>query len=200
MNKPTPLSLAAPQQTTAERGGTLIGVGAGLVMIGIGALALFKPLLAGISLGYLITMGLGIYGAAQIAAYLREPAAARDGGALASGLTLAILSLFALWASFQTPLGLVGMLTGLAVASAFFALLQGLGRIVAFSQQQNDRAEGGGWILADGVLNLLLGFAILVTPLAGWFAISTVWGIYLGVSGLALIAQTLAARRGRERV
>lgn len=199
MNKSAPLSLAAPQQTAAERSSLFTGAGAGLAMIGIGALAFFSPLVAGVSLGYLITAGLGVWGVAPIVGYFKTQANRRDGGALASGLTLSVLSLFALWASLGTPLGLAGLLTGLAVAAAFFSMLQGLGGFIAFSQLQDDRAEGGGWMLAGGVLNLLLGLSILAAPLAGWFAISTVWGIYLGVSGIALIAQTLAAHFGRKR-
>ena len=59
-------------------------------------------------------------------------------------------------------------------------------------------ADGAGWILAAGVLNALLAMVILANPLMSWFALSTVWGVYLGASGVALAAEAFASSRGKN--
>lgn len=51
-------------------------------------------------------------------------------------------------------------------------------------------------MLAAGILNILAGNLIVLQPLAGWLAVSTVWGIYLMISGLALAAESLSDHRG----
>ena len=58
-----------------------------------------------------------------------------------------------------------------------------------------DSAQGAGWMLAAGLMNGLLAMVILANPLMSWFALSTVWGVYLAASGVALAAGTLAASR-----
>ena len=50
-------------------------------------------------------------------------------------------------------------------------------------------------VTAAGLMNGLLAMVILANPLMSWFALSTVWGVYLAASGVALAAGTLAASR-----
>ena len=146
-------------------------------------------------LAYLITAGLGVLGAAQIAAWVRTPPEARGADLLVNGILLAGSSLFALWASFQTSFGLAGLIEGLSVAAAFLTLLRGIDQFLAFSQMRREGAQGAGWMLAAGLMNGLLAMVILANPLMSWFALSTVWGVYLAASGAALAAGTLAASR-----
>ena len=56
--------------------------------------------------------------------------------------------------------------------------------------------QGSGWVFASGLLNALLSTTLLLNPFAGWFVISTAWGIYLGVSGVALLVESLSGHRG----
>ena len=51
-------------------------------------------------------------------------------------------------------------------------------------------------VLTSGILNVILGIVLLTNPLASWFALSAVWGIYLSVSGLALLVESISGRRG----
>lgn len=56
---------------------------------------------------------------------------------------------------------------------------------------------GAGWVLAGGILNVVAGNLIVLQPLTGWLAVSTLWGIYLAVAGLGLLAESLSGHRGR---
>ena len=60
------------------------------------------------------------------------------------------------------------------------------------------RYQGAGWVLAGSVLNALTGVLILANPLTGWLALSTVWGVYLGTSGIVLITDYFSERRRRK--
>ena len=76
--------------------------------------------------------------------------------------------------------------------------IQGISQFFLFSEMREAGTEGAGWVLAGGVLNAFLGIVILTNPLVSWFAISTVWGIYFSVSGIALVAESLSGHRGRR--
>ena len=52
-------------------------------------------------------------------------------------------------------------------------------RIRSFILLRKYAVPGAGWMLAGGILNLLLTAVILINPLFGWFGISVIWGIYL---------------------
>ena len=197
MNNTTPtVSVRAERPGRANSRDALArGMAPGIALIAIGSLAVFSPLAAGLSLAYLITAGLGLYGAAQIVVWAKTPPERRGLDLLVNGILTAGLSLLALWASFQTRFGFAGMIASLSVAAAFLTLLRGIGQFFAFSRLHSEGTEGAGWVLAAGMLNALLAVVILSNPLMSWFAISTVWGIYLGALGVALTAEAFAESR-----
>lgn len=201
MNETTRTVSVQPDPAVREqsrRASLFWGLAAGGAMMAFGLLALFSPLASGVALAYLITAGLGVFGAAQIAAWVKTPPEARSTDLMVNGILLTGFSLFTLWASFQTSFGLAGMIGGLSVAAAFLTLLQGINQFFAFSQMRREGASGAGWMLTAGVLNALLAMVILSNPLMSWFALSTVWGIYLGASGVALAAETVAGSRSEN--
>ena len=181
-------SLPADQAALEQNRRTSLfrGLAAGGVLAAIGLLAVFSPLVSGVALAYLITVGLGVFGAAQIAAWVKTVPEERSVDLLVNGILLAGFSLFTLWASFQTSFGLAGMIGGLSVAAAFLTLLRGIDQFFAFSRMRREAAD---------VLNALLAMVILANPLMSWFALSTVWGVYLGASGVALAAEAFASSR-----
>ena len=193
-------SLPADQAALEQNRRTSLfrGLAAGGVLAAIGLLAVLSPLVSGVALAYLITAGLGVFGAAQIAAWVKTVPEERSVDLLVNGILLAGFSLFTLWASFQTSFGLAGMIGGLSVAAAFLTLLRGIDQFFTFSRMRREAADGAGWMLAAGVLNALLAMVILANPLMSWFALSTVWGVYLGASGVALAAEAFASSRGKN--
>lgn len=59
-----------PMEHAARQSSIFWGIAAGIAMIGIRLMAVFTPFGAGITLVYLITAGLGVYGITQLAAYI----------------------------------------------------------------------------------------------------------------------------------
>lgn len=187
-----------PMEHAARQSSIFWGIAAGIAMIGIGLMAVFTPFGAGITLAYLITAGLGVYGITQLAAYIKTPANSRSAAVLINGILLAAFSALTFWASFQTPFSFIGLIAGLSVTVASFTILQSINQFIAFSQMRRAATQGSGWVFASGLLNALLSITLLLNPFAGWFAISTAWGIYLGVSGVALLVESLSGHRGRQ--
>lgn len=186
----------SPSRETTPKSGIAGGVLIGTLMMGFGLLAAFAPVATGLSLAYVITAGLGIYGATQLAAWVRAGRQRRNGWTLGSGILLTGFSLFTLWSALQTSYGTAAMISVLATVAAFFTVLMGIGQFFTFDELRTHGTEGAGWVLTSGILNVLLGIVLLTNPIAGWFALSAVWGIYLSVSGLALLVESISGRRG----
>ena len=183
-------------EETPRKTGVASGVLIGTLMIGFGLLAAFAPVATGLSLAYVITAGLGVYGATQLVSLVRAVKERRSGWALANGILLTGFSLFTLWSAVQTTYGTVAMISVLATVVALFTVLSGIGQFFTFAELREHGTEGAGWVLTSGILNVILGIVLLTNPLASWFALSAVWGIYLSVSGLALLVESISGRRG----
>lgn len=154
------------------------------------------PLVLGWSLAVILMAGFVLYGGAQLAAYFETERDRRSPWTLLGGLALVGFAGFALWTAFATPYGGVALIAALANGVAFFTVVQGISQIITFSEMRRQKTPGAGWVLAAGILNILAGNLIVLQPLAGWLAVSTVWGIYLMISGLALAAESLSDHRG----
>lgn len=173
------------------------GVAAGVLLTGLGAAAVFAPLL-GWSLAVLLMAGFVLSGAAQLLAFLDTPREQRSLWPLISGLVMAAFAGFSLWAAFASPAGSLGLIAGLGTVVAFFTVVQGIFQIITFDEMRSAGLPGAGWVLAAGILNAVVGNLIVLQPVIGWVGISTVWGIYLMVSGVALAADSLSGHRGRR--
>lgn len=174
------------------------GVAAGVLLTGLGAAAVFAPLVLGWSLAVLLMAGFVLSGAAQLLAFLDTPREQRSLWPLISGLAMAAFAGFSLWTAFASPAGSLGLIAGLGTVVAFFTVVQGIFQIITFDEMRSAGIPGAGWVLAAGILNAVVGNLIVLQPIAGWVGISTVWGIYLMVSGVALAADSLSGHRGRR--
>lgn len=87
-----------------------------------------------------------------------------------------------------------------ALATALFlAWLLIFGGVFEIAYAIQTRATSGlGWMLASGILTLLLGIAILMVPLAGVASLALLVGAFLLVGGIARVALAfrLKPRRG----
>ena len=73
-------------EETPRKTGVASGVLIGTLMIGFGLLAAFAPVATGLSLAYVVTAGLGVYGATQLVSFVRAGKERRSGWALANGI------------------------------------------------------------------------------------------------------------------
>lgn len=169
------------------------GIVASIVLAVLGLLTFFTPISVGVGMAYLLTAGLMVYGISQTVAFIRAPKEARSGWSLVNGIMLLLFSGFTLWSGLSGVYGTLQMIASLSYVAGFLTIAAGISQISTFFALQ--RASGSGWIMASGILNLLLSLVILANPVASWFTLTSVWGIYLTVSGIALFAESLSGHR-----
>ena len=166
---------------------------ASIVLAVLGLLTFFTPISVGVGMAYLLTAGLMVYGISQTVAFFRAPKEARSGWSLVNGIMLLLFSGFTLWSGLSGVYGTLQMIASLSYVAGFLTIAAGISQISTFFALQ--RASGSGWIMASGILNLLLSLVILANPVVSWFTLTSVWGIYLTVSGIALFAESLSGHR-----
>lgn len=169
------------------------GIVASIVLAVLGLLTFFTPISVGVGMAYLLTAGLMVYGISQTVAFFRAPKEARSGWSLVNGIMLLLFSGFTLWSGLSGVYGTLQMIASLSYVAGFLTIAAGISQISTFFALQ--RASGSGWIMASGILNLLLSLVILANPVVSWFTLTSVWGIYLTVSGIALFAESLSGHR-----
>lgn len=169
------------------------GIVASIVLAVLGLLTFFTPISVGMGMAYLLTAGLMVYGISQTVAFIRAPKEARSGWSLVNGIMLLLFSGFTLWSGLSGVYGTLQMIASLSYVAGFLTIAAGISQISTFFALQ--RASGSGWIMASGILNLLLSLVILANPVVSWFTLASVWGIYLTVSGIALFAESLSGHR-----
>ena len=169
------------------------GIVASIVLAVLGLLTFFTPISVGVGMAYLLTAGLMVYGISQTVAFFRAPKEARSGWTLVNGIMLLLFSGFTLWSGLSGVYGTLQMIASLSYVAGFLTIAAGISQISTFFALQ--RASGSGWIMASGILNLLLSLVILANPVVSWFTLTSVWGIYLTVSGIALFAESLSGHR-----
>ena len=152
----------------------------GVLLLIAGFLALVAPLGAGLSLTVMIGVLLLMSGAAQLVLVFKA-------GSFGEGLLLAIfaaLSLIAGGYMLSQPVSALATLT-LFLAGYFIAsgVVQVIGAFGARPQQ------GWGWLLFGGIISFMLGVMIWRQfPISGVWAVGTLVGVQLMMSGWTLIA------------
>ena len=180
------------QAAKMRKRGAIGGAAAGLLMAIFGGIAAFSPLLTGVSLAYLITGGLGLYGGMQTIAFFRTPREQRSGMTLVSGILLIFFSLFTLFSALSSAYGPLAMISALSSVIALFTVFGAAARFAIYMDIRGQQVPGATLLLVSSILNIVLGSLLLTNPIAGWFSLSIVWGIYLGISGLSLAIESLA--------
>ena len=167
-------------------------IGWGIVMILLGVLALFLPLATGIgvsiAVAWIIVFG-GI-------AYVASAFAARGAGSFLWRLLIgAVYILGGLYLAFNPGPALESLT--LAMAMMFF--IEGVLETVMFFQFRT--LPGSGWFLFDGLVTLFLAYLIWRPwPGSSIWAIGTILGINLIMSGITRLMRSVAERRTLEAV
>ena len=158
----------------------------GILLLIAGILSLIAPFAAGLSVTVMIGVMLLIGGVAQLFVVFRA-------GSIGAGLLMALLAVLTLVAGgymISQPLAALATLT-LFLAGYFIAM--GVIEIIgAFGAKP---AAGWGWLLFDGIVSFVLGVMIWSQfPISGVWALGTLVGIRLIMSGWTLIAIGGAAK------
>lgn len=170
-----------------------------LILVALGLSALIFPGVIGIGLAFFITAGLFLYGLSQSLLFFQSSKEMRNGWTLVNGLLLLVFSWVTMFSAFMGELGVLRMISAISFLMGFLTASIGLSQIsaaVAAGRQQ----PGRGWIFLGGGLNLLLSLFMCINPVVSWFALTTVWGIYLIATGAALLFILWSVRHKRHTI
>jgi uncharacterized membrane protein HdeD (DUF308 family) len=172
-------------QAIGKQGSTAKWVGIFLIVAGF--LSLVSPLAAGLSVTVVV-------GAMMLASGVAQTVLAFRTGAVGETIALILIGLLSVFAGgymlFQPGAGLAALTLMLA---GYFAAQGILEIIAAFGARPS---AGWGWLLFGGAVSLVLGVMIWSQfPVSGVWAVGTLVGARLLVSGFALMNIGSAAKR-----
>jgi uncharacterized membrane protein HdeD (DUF308 family) len=166
---------------------TGMSIGWAILMIVLGFLAIALPLATGIGVAIMVGWIIVFSGFA----YLAYAFAAQGAGAFLWRMLIGIVYVVGgLYLVFHPGLALESLT--LVVAAILFA--EGALQMIVFFQFRS--LPGAGWVLVDGIVTLILGFLIAYPwPISSAWAIGTLVGVNLLVSGFTRLMYSGAARR-----
>lgn len=159
----------------------------GVLLIVFGMLAIGSPFLAAVAVTAVIAWLLILAGIVHAILAFHVHRAGSVVWKLLVGLAYLFFGIYLL----MHPVLGVASLT-LVIAALF--LIEGILDIVLFFQMRSMR--GSGWLLGDGIITLLLGLLIyLQWPSSSVWAIGTLVGVSMIISGITRVMFSLAARK-----
>ena len=164
-----------------------LSIGASILMILLGVLGIALPQATGIGVVFLVAYIAILAGVAHLAYAFAAERAGTFFWRLLIGIVYVVGGVYF---AMNPSISLVSLTV--LLAAMFFA--EGLLRIVFFFQARS--LPGAGWVLFDGIVTVLLGFVIMRNwPASSQWAIGTIVGVNLCVSGVTRLIFSATARR-----
>ncbi len=164
----------------------------GILLIVFGMVAIGLPLLAAVAVSALVAWLIVLAGVVHLMLAFRAHGAGSRIWKLLVGIAYVCFGGYLI----VHPLLGVASLT-LLLASLF--LIEGILDIVLYVKMRP--VKGSAWVLIDGIVTLLLGLMIYMQwPSSSAWAIGTLVGISMIISGAARVAMSLAVHKGVEDV
>ena len=165
---------------------TGMSIGLAVLMIVMGFLAITLPLATGIGISILVGW-IVVFGGFTYVAYAFS---AEGAGAVFWRMLIGIVYVVGgFYLVFHPGLALAS----LTLVLAAILIAEGVLQMIVFFQFRS--LPGSGWVLFDGIMTLLLGFLIGSWPSSSGWAIGTLVGINLLVSGFTRLMYSVAARK-----
>ena len=187
LNRNTPIG-AGPLAQSVRRHWRLV-LSEGILLLILGALAILLPPVAGlvvtVVLGWLLFLA-GLFGLVVSVLMRSMP-----------GFWWSLISsVIAIFAGAMLVAFPVGGIVSLTLLLAIFLFADGLITIMLALDYRSWAPGNWGWMLLNGVLDLVLAVAIFAfLPAAAAWVVGTIVGIDMIFSGISLVAIALAARR-----
>lgn len=159
-----------------------------ILMIAVGVLCMIFPMQSLYAAAIIMTVFILAFGIFEIVEYASLPIYFRMGGLLASGIMNIIVGFMLL------TLPAEGMVMVFAFLLAFDLLMMGIEELSFSSLLRFVAAESYGWVIANGVLNLIFGFMLLFIPLQSSVALWFVIAIYLVAGGITLLIECIKSK------
>jgi uncharacterized membrane protein HdeD (DUF308 family) len=165
-----------------------IAVAVGIALILTGVLAICAPFVAGVSVMFMIGGMLLVGGIALLMLALRV-------GAFGLGMPLLLMGILMFLAGLYMVSRPVAALASMTLFLAAYLIITG---IVEFFAGLGARPEPGwGWMVASAVVTLLLGVMLWRQfPISGVWAIGTLFGAKLLITGISMTSIGMAVRHG----
>jgi uncharacterized membrane protein HdeD (DUF308 family) len=164
----------------------------GILLIVFGTVAIGSPFLAAVAVNVAIAWLIVLAGAVHVMLAFR----AHGAGSMIWKLLVGLAYLFFGAYLILHPVLGVASLT-LVVASLF--LIEGILNIILFFKMRS--LGGSNWVLADGLITLLLGLMIYMQwPSSSAWAIGILVGVSMIISGVTRVMLSLAARKATVEI
>lgn len=169
-----------------DHAGVAVAVGIALILAGI--LAICAPFIAGVSVMLMIGALMLVGGISLLVLAFRV-------GAFGSGLALLVMSVLMIVAGFYMISRPVSALGAMTLFLAAYLVVTGIVEIFAgFSARPQ---SGWGWVVASAVVSVLLGAMLWAQfPFSGVWAIGTIFGVKLLMTGISMTSVGAAVRSG----
>jgi uncharacterized membrane protein HdeD (DUF308 family) len=179
--------MAADTLNNTLKRGTGLAIAWALILILCGIFSLTLPMLAGISTAIVLSVLIIVAGVIHLTT---GPVAGSFGGYLWRTLVGIVYIIGGIWLIMHPVMGLVSFTLVLGIMFA----IEGFLAIISFFSVRT--TTGSGWLLFDGIITLLLAFLILRHwPSSAAWAVATIVGINLFISGITRLMALLAMRR-----
>ena len=174
------------------RQASTLSIGWGVLLIVLGMAAVGSPFLAAVAVNVAIAWLIVLAGAVHVILAFRAHGAGSMVWKLLVGVAYVCFGVYLI----LHPVLAVASLT-LVLASLF--LIEGVLDIVLFVKMRS--VGGSTWVLLDGIITLLLGLMIYMQwPSSSAWAIGTLVGVGMIISGVTRVMMSLAVRRAAQTV
>ena len=160
---------------------------AGIIMTALGVLCCIFPMRSILVLEYIASILLVIAGIYQIYAFSVLPVFLKTGGGLLTGILNVLLGIMLITSPQET------MMTVFAFVIAINLMMLGVEECVAYSRAKFYTVNNAGWLLAAGIINIVVSILFLFMP-AMTIALGYVIAIYLLVEGIVCIYSSVSAK------
>jgi uncharacterized membrane protein HdeD (DUF308 family) len=167
--------------------GTGLAIAWAIILILCGIFSLSLPLITGISAAIILAVLILIAGIIHLTT---APVSGGFGGYVWRTLLGIVYIIGGIWMFMHPILGLVSFTFVLGI----MFVVEGILAIISFFTM--GKVAGSGWLLFDGLVTLLLAFLILYHwPSSAAWAVATIVGVNLLISGITRLMAMLAVRR-----
>jgi uncharacterized membrane protein HdeD (DUF308 family) len=182
------------QNTPVEmvKRGSTVSILWGVLLIVFGMMAVGSPFLAAVAVNVVVAWLIVLAGVVHLMLAFRAHGAG-------SVIWKALVGIAYLCFGGYLLLRPVAGVASLTLLLAWLFLIEGVLNIVLYVKMRS--VHGSSWVLIDGIITLLLGAMIYMQwPSSSLWAIGTLVGISMIISGLARVMMSLGVRRAAEDV
>lgn len=166
------------------KGHRALGVVVSILMILIGVWVFQSPVTFASITIWIFVVGLVIYGAYLIIDFFRSDV--KTGWNLATGIISFVLGFILISAPDLAKAETFTFILG------FITLFSGINHVTAALSMKKQGGDGTGWLMASGIISIILGLFFLFNPFFTLFTFTIIAGIYLIVGGITLFASIMS--------